>query len=586
MAAMMMSMDAITSTPAQANDKRHRASGAAPKQRGAGSAKGGNIPTVVRKLPLTSPVEDAIERASQSSARKKPILPSADIFRTTEPEMDESGPGKLLRHGLLDKGTASLMMPPRKNRLVKPSSKRAQALLAAAAGARPREDAAAKAALRRISVQAKDAESSSRGRGGDASTAASAADVAVALEMRVIVAPDPFPLSAELQALQNKFEALDFVLTLSRHIVQRTFAALKVQVEAKTSKTFTLLNLGQIVALVPHMIAVSVSNVGDEPQHVIAAKRVAFDTGGAVVADSGDDGNAVVDTRAQQAVELKPRFEVFKATLVEHVKKHVATTVSALPLQLKTLTMNDVARVPADYDPESLPSIVPFNLPIISDYRSKYSSATLTSKAQTAAAAAAAATTAIAAAAAAVGSISVATSAPLTSTSTALQLLMRRDPNKKKASSSLLDRIRDKEVAKKKALSHRNPNEKLIGQLQQLVRDVLMLVWSKRPKTNRGCASVAYGALCADQTRKVATMSTLEAKTLFELLAKEVGTFCATKSNEEVPWFRIEQVPLRMGDGTTKHAEYAKIESKFEMGPIKRHLLQRSKDLATVAAAV
>ena len=154
------------------------------------------------------------------------------------------------------------------------------------------------------------------------------------------------------------------------------------------------------------------------------------------------------------------------------------------------------------FDPESVPDIVPFNLPRIEDFRSAHSSKVLKSKASEASAASIAASTA------------------------AAVLAMKAGGGKPK-STSLLERIREKEKAKKEEDAFKNPNEKRIGQMAQLIKEVLMLVWSKKPKNGKGCSSVAYPQLCADLRRKSPTTSPLESETLILLLVEETKLVCA-----------------------------------------------------------
>jgi len=280
-------------------------------------------------------------------------------------------------------------------------------------------------------------------------------------------------------------------------------------VERKTGRSFTILNLGQIVALAPNMVVVTVANVGDSMQHVVAAKHElqiapsatdGVDTAAAASTKAapkvetyslprtlppqlqggggggGSGGGSGSVNRAQQAADFKRRSQTFRCALVDAVKRHIADQVSALPQQKVVLAAADIRQVPVGFDPESVPDIVPFNLPRIEDFRSAHSSKVLKSKASEASAASIAASTA------------------------AAVLAMKAGGGKPK-STSLLERIREKEKAKKEEDAFKNPNEKRIGQMAQLIKEVLMLVWSKKPKNGKGCSSVAYPQLCADLRR-------------------------------------------------------------------------------------
>ena len=618
-AATMPAIETVAITPDQVVKRRGRS--AQLKAPGLGR-KGSAAASSRKKLPLNSPVEAAAIQASKKSGRRKPKLPNESTFLTTEPGSagagaavtslaeaaaaaggadsdDDDAIGSLLRKGWTPNRSSSIAATPttkiasefaRKNRLAKPSSKRAQALLAAA-GNKPPQHASASALL--LKKKAKMVKQKKVAQEHD--SALQAAEVASALEIAVPApALEAIPLPAEFDLLLQKFEALDAVLTISRHIIQRTFASVRTQVERKTGRSFTMVNLGQIVALAPDMVEVTVNNVGETMQHVVAAKHSSADAG-ADGADATAD-TATADTsaaavvrpekftspamhplpqlqqqqqqqqhggnfvnRAQQAADFKRRSQVFRTALVDVVKAHVAQQASVLRTQSAPLTAADIKQVPSGFDPELVPDIVPFNLPCIADYRSSHSSKALKSRASEASAASVASTTA------AVLAMKVSCAKPKTT--------------------SLLERIRKKEKAKAEEDSFKNPNEKKIGQMALLMKEVLMLVWSKKPKNGKGCTSIAYTQLCADLTRKCRHTSQMEAESLVLLLVEEVKSVCTGTPQADEPWFRIEVVSLSSADapGGTIQREYAKIDHKFEMSKVKRHLLAQSKALQAQA---
>eukprot|EP00041_Stephanoeca_diplocostata_P000074 m.13263 g.13263 ORF g.13263 m.13263 type:complete len:672 (-) comp10078_c0_seq2:319-2334(-) len=375
------------------------------------------------------------------------------------------------------------------------------------------------------------------------------------------------PMPQKFLDLVTKFREFDRTVCHARKMSQRTFSALQTTVQKRTHKDFTLYDLGQICAVLPHVYSLERLIVEKSPQLVV---NNVLDAAGAVVGP-GD--------RVSRTINLQPRLNDFCDKLEHRVKEHIANTMNEMFAQSsadnisQNVSADSIKRPPPGFDPEDVPDISPAAMPearkattnrgvevLVSPHKSTSSaSAALTPPSRT------------------TSGGSSAASADDTRLATGTTAAANTDGDTpsgalKGVSSSLLERIRRKQGKRQEQKAAVfTPHATLINDLTHVLSSVAFFVWGRKPATGR--MGIRFATFAADLRRKNANLGTLtQCKQLLCLMIDEVGR-CQQTTEATAEADRWCYVKTIVEDRTA--VEYIQIQATFNLTEFKAHLESR-----------